>query len=58
MADHVGVGEVDDREARALLAGVRRLYLDLLTAEQQEQLGAAWEKIDTADETGPEGCGR
>lgn len=43
---------------RTHLAGVRRLYLDLLTAEQQEQLGAAWEKVDTADEAGPEGCGR
>ena len=44
---------------RTHLAGVRRLYLDLLTAEQQEQLGAAWEKIDTTDAgDGPGGCGR
>jgi DNA-binding MarR family transcriptional regulator len=43
---------------RTHLAGVRRLYLDLLTAEQQEQLGAAWEKIDTVDDEPPGGCGR
>ena len=43
---------------RTHLAGVRRLYLDLLTPAQQEQLGVAWESIDSGDEAGPEGCGR
>jgi DNA-binding MarR family transcriptional regulator len=43
---------------RTHLAGVRRLYLDLLSSAQQEQLGVAWESIDSGDEAGPEGCGR
>jgi len=39
------------------LAGIRRLYLDPLSADEQEQLGAAWEKID-ADGDNHGACGR
>lgn len=41
------------------LAGVRRLYLDLLSAADQDELGACWERVLPAEPgDGPGGCGR
>ena len=41
------------------LAGVRRLYLDLLSASQQDELGGCWESVLPGEaDASDAGCGR
>lgn len=51
-------GEAKVREARAThLAGVRSLFLDRLSAEEQEALGALWTRIEPGSTAAGPACG-